>query len=79
MDDLAGNMFKGAAIGAFFSLALIRKPKNRGMLVGLWAGLGAGVATNLVAQNFNRIGQRENRINNYLLSIDGVSQSELEQ
>jgi len=78
LDDAALNVLKGAAVGSLLSLALVRKPKNRGMLVGLWAGLGAGVATNSVAQQFNLIEQRENRILSHLRSIEGVSAARLE-
>ena len=79
LDNLAGNMIKGAIVGGLLSFILVKKTKNRGMMIGLCSGIGAGMATNQVASSFNRIEQRETRINSYLNSIDGASQSEIQK
>ena len=61
LDNLVSNSFRGAVFGSLVSVALFRAKKWHGH-VGLFAGLGAGIATNKVAMDFNQIEQRENRI-----------------
>ena len=70
-------MIKGAIVGTLLSTVLIKRTQNRGMIIGLCSGIGAGIATNTVAYNFNRIEKRESRINDFLHSIDGASSSEI--
>ena len=78
LDSVTSNLVKGAFVGTLLSLVLVKKIKNRGMMVGLCSGIGAGISTNQVANNFNRIEQRETRINSYLNAIDGATKSEIE-
>ena len=63
------NVTKGALAGALLSFLLAKNPKNPIRLIGLGSGFGAGVATNQVADEFNRIERREGRVEQYLSGI----------
>ena len=63
LDNLALFTARGVLVGGLASLFLF---KRRIYIAGLFAGLGAGMATNLAAGEFNKIEKKEMKINSYL-------------
>ena len=72
IDRMASNALQGAIAGFALNLILLkgRKPFH---MMGLFSGLGCGIATNQVAAEFNRIEGRELRITNSINKGDSSS------